>query len=232
MIKNIFFDLDGTLVNTVGDLTVATNTMRKHFGLEPVSEDVLANIIGKGYPTTVRKVLALDFDNKEYIESIADTGVKIVSQTYKTLNSTNSRVYPNVIETLDFLKQQGIKMAVVTNKHEEDAIQSLTHLDLINYFEVIVGGDTTTSYKPYAEPLLFAMDKLNAKAEESLMVGDSMNDYLCAREANVKTIMVSYGYHNGVDLEALDSFAYIDNFTKIKNIVKEINPHQQLVVSK
>ncbi|MEY8703276.1 HAD hydrolase-like protein [Francisella philomiragia] len=139
MIKNIFFDLDGTLVNTVGDLTVATNTMRKHFGLEPVSEDVLANIIGRGYPTTVRKVLALDFDNKEYIESIADTGVKIVSQTYKTLNSANSRVYPNVIETLDFLKQQGIKMAVVTNKHEEDAIQSLTHLDLIDYFEVIVG---------------------------------------------------------------------------------------------
>lgn len=85
MIKNIFFDLDGTLVNTVGDLTVATNTMRKHFRLEPVSEDVLANIIGKGYPTTVRKILALDFDNKEYIESIADRGVKIVSQTYKTL---------------------------------------------------------------------------------------------------------------------------------------------------
>ncbi|ORU24568.1 phosphoglycolate phosphatase, partial [Francisella tularensis subsp. holarctica] len=106
MIKNIFFDLDGTLVNTVGDLTVATNTMRKHFGLNPVSEDVLANIIGKGYPTTVRKVLALDFDDKDYIESIADEGVKIVSQTYKTLNSANSKVYPNIFKTLDFLKQQ------------------------------------------------------------------------------------------------------------------------------
>ncbi|AFJ43590.1 HAD-IA family hydrolase [Francisella orientalis] len=225
MIKNIFFDLDGTLVNTVGDLTVATNTMRKHFRLEPVYEDVLASIIGKGYPTTVRKILALDFNDNDYIESIADIGVKIVSQTYKTLNSANSRVYPHVIETLDFLKQQGIKMAVVTNKHEDDAIQSLTHLDLIGYFEVIVGGDTTTSYKPYSEPLLFAMNKLNAKAEESLIVGDSMNDYLCAKEANVKTIMVSYGYHNGIDLEALDSFAYIDDFAAIKNLVKEINPH-------
>ncbi|AIT09149.1 phosphoglycolate phosphatase [Candidatus Francisella endociliophora] len=225
MIKNIFFDLDGTLVNTVGDLTVATNTMRKHFGLNPVSEKILANIIGKGYPTTVRKVLALDFDNKDYIESIADEGVKIVSQTYKTLNSTNSRVYPNVIETLDFLKQQNIKMAVVTNKHEEDAIQSLTHLGLIDYFEVIVGGDTTTSYKPYPEPLLFAIDKLNAKAEESLMVGDSMNDFLCAKEANVNAVMVSYGYHNGLDLKSLDSFAYIDDFAEIESIIEEVNAH-------
>ncbi|ABK89477.1 HAD family hydrolase [Francisella tularensis subsp. novicida] len=219
MIKNIFFDLDGTLVNTVGDLTVATNNMRKHFGLNPVSEDVLANIIGKGYPTTVRKVLALDFDDKDYIESIADEGVKIVSQTYKTLNSANSKVYPNVFKTLDFLKQQNIKMAVVTNKHEEDAIQSLTHLGLVDYFEVIVGGDTTTSYKPYPEPLLFAMNKLNAKPEESLMVGDSINDFLCAQGANIKIVIVSYGYHNGIDLKSLESFAYIDDFSTIKNLI-------------
>ena len=219
MIKNIFFDLDGTLVNTVGDITAATNAMRKHFDLDKVDKDVLANIVGKGYPTTVRKILSLDFDDKQYIESIADEGVKIVSQTYKSLNSINSQVYPNVSETLEFLKNKNIKMTVVTNKHEDDAIQSLTHLDLIDYFEVIVGGDTTSSYKPYPEPLLFAMSKLNAKAEESLMVGDSMNDFLCAKEANVKAIMVSYGYHNGVDLKALDSFAYIDDFAEIKNLI-------------
>ncbi|AXA33718.1 HAD-IA family hydrolase [Francisella adeliensis] len=219
MIKNIFFDLDGTLVNTVGDLTVATNTMRKHFGLAPVSEEVLVNIIGKGYPTTVRKVLALDFDDNDYIESIADEGVKIVSQTYKTLNSSNSKIYPSVVDTLNYLKSKNIKMAVVTNKHEEDAIQSLTHLDLIDYFELIVGGDTTSSYKPYAEPLLFTMEKLNAKADESLMIGDSENDFLCAKDANVKSVMVSYGYHNGVDIKSLDSFAYIDNFAKLKQII-------------
>ena len=219
MIKNIFFDLDGTLVNTVGDLTVATNTMRKHFGLKPVSEEVLANIIGKGYPTTVRKVLALDFDDNDYIKSIADEGVKIVSQTYKSLNSANSKIYPSVVATLDYLKSKNIKMAVVTNKHEEDAIQSLTHLDLIDYFELIVGGDTTSSYKPYAEPLLFAMEKLNAKADESLMIGDSENDFLCAKDANVKSVMVSYGYHNGVDIKSLDSFAYIDDFAELKQII-------------
>ena len=219
MIKNIFFDLDGTLVNTVGDLTVATNTMRKHFGLKPVSKDVLVNIIGKGYPTTVRKVLALDFTDKKYIESITDRGVKIVSDTYKTLNSANSKVYPNVFETLDFLKQQNIKMAVVTNKHEEDAIQSLLHLNLLDYFDIIVGGDTTPSYKPNSEPLLFAMNKLNAKPDESLMVGDSMNDFLCAQGANIKVVIVSYGYHNGIDLKSLESFAHINDFAEIKDLI-------------
>ncbi|ALB01506.1 phosphoglycolate phosphatase [Francisella persica ATCC VR-331] len=219
MIKNIFFDLDGTLVNTVGDLTVATNTMRRYFGLKPVSKDVLANIIGKGYPTTVRKVLALDFTDKKYIESITDVGVKIVSDTYKTLNSANSKVYPNVFETLDFLKQQNIKMAVVTNKHEEDAIQSLSHLNLLDYFDIIVGGDTTPSYKPNSKPLLFAMNKLNSKPDESLMVGDSMSDFLCAQGANIKVVIVSYGYHNGIDLKSLESFAHIDDFAEIKYLI-------------
>lgn len=219
MLKNIFFDLDGTLVNTGGDLTVAANTMRKHFNLKPVTEDTLANIIGKGYPTTVRKLLALDFDDNEYIESIADKGVEIIAQAYKSLNSANSSIYASVIETLDFLKSKNITMAVVTNKHEEDAILSLTHLNLIDYFEVVVGGDTTSAYKPSAEPLLFAIDKLNAKPHESLMIGDSENDFLCATEANVKTIMVSYGYHNGVDLKSLDSFAYIDDFVELRNLI-------------
>ena len=219
MIKNIFFDLDGTLVNTVGDLTVATNAMRKHFGLKPVSKNVLANIIGKGYPTTVRKVLALDFTDKKYIESITDDGVKIVSDNYKTLNSANSKVYLNVFETLDFLKQQNIKMAIVTNKHEEDAIQSLSHLNLLDYFDIIIGGDATPSYKPNSEPLLFAMNKLNAKPDESLMVGDSMNDFLCAQGANIKVVIVSYGYHNGIDLKSLDSFAHIDDFAEIKDLI-------------
>lgn len=219
MIKNIFFDIDGTLVNTVGDITAATNAMRKHFKLNPITEDVIAGIVGKGYPTTVRKVLALDFNDKQYIESIADEGVKIVSQTYKSLNSANSKIYPNVLETLEFLKSKDIKMAVVTNKHEDDAIQSLTHLGLIDYFEIIIGGDTTSSYKPYPEPLLFAMSKLNAKAEESLMIGDSMNDFLCAKAVNIKAIMVSYGYHNGIDLKALDSFAYIDDFAELKQFI-------------
>lgn len=220
MIKNIFFDLDGTLVNTVGDLTVATNTMRKHFGLKPVTENVLANIIGKGYPTTVRKVLALDFDDKDYIESIADEGVRIISQTYKSLNSANSKVYPNVFETLDILKHKGIRMSVITNKHEEDAKQSLKHLGLIDYFEIIIGGDTTTNYKPQPQPLFFALEKLNIKPDECLMVGDSLNDFLCGKGADIKTILVSYGYHNGVDLKDLDSFAYIDDFAEIKNLIK------------
>ncbi|MFV9925483.1 MAG: HAD-IA family hydrolase [Francisella endosymbiont of Hyalomma scupense] len=219
MIKNIFFDLDGTLVNTIGDITVATNAMRKHFGLKPVSKNVLANIIGKGYPTTVRKVLALDFTDKKYIESITDEGVKILSDNYKILNSANSKVYPNVFETLDFLKQQNIKMAIVTNKHEEDAIQSLSHLNLLDYFDIIIGGDTTPSYKPNSEPLLFAMNKLNAKPDESLMVGDSMNDFLCAQGANIKVVIVSYGYHNGIDLKSLDSFAHIDDFAEIKDLI-------------
>ncbi|MFV9984362.1 MAG: HAD-IA family hydrolase [Francisella endosymbiont of Hyalomma asiaticum] len=219
MIKNIFFDLDETLVNTIGDITVATNAMRKHFGLKPVSKNVLANIIGKGYLTTVRKVLVLDFSDKKYIESIIDEGVKILSDNYKILNSANSKVYPNVFETLDFLKQQNIKMAIVTNKHEEDAIQSLSHLNLLDYFDIIIGGDTTPSYKPNSEPLLFAMNKLNAKPDKSLMVGDSMNDFLCAQGANIKVVIVSYGYHNGIDLKSLDSFAHIDDFTEIKDLI-------------
>ncbi|MDE5031861.1 HAD-IA family hydrolase, partial [Francisella tularensis] len=91
----------------------------------------------------------------------------------------------------------------------------LPPLGLVDYLEVIVGGDSTASYKPYPEPLLFVLNKLNAKPEESLMVGDSINDFFCAQDANIKIVIVSYGYHNGIDLKYLESFAYIDDFSTI-----------------
>ena len=218
-IKYIFFDLDGTLINSVGDLTVAGNIMRNHFNLPPVDENILANIIGKGYPTTVRKLLALNFTDKEYIESIADKSVEIIATAYKSLNSKNTVIYNGVIDTLEYLKNKNIKMAVVTNKDEKSAILALEYLGLSKYFNVIVGGNTTSKYKPSAKPLLFAINKIDANIEQSLMVGDSINDFLCAKEANVKAIMVSYGYNHGLDLSTLGAFACINDFSELKNYI-------------
>lgn len=218
MIKNIFFDLDGTLIDSAGDITVAINTMRKNFNLEPVSKDIVANVIGKGYPNTVRKMLGLDLDDI-HIENIIDEAIQIVSDTYISLNSANTTIYTGVLKTLQCLQQKNIRMAIVTNKEEGAAIETLQHLGLGKYFEAIVGGDTTDNYKPNPEPLMYAIKQLDASISESIMVGDSINDYKCAEACGMKTILLNYGYSNGVDLKSLDAFAHIDDFTSLTKFI-------------
>ena len=215
MIKNIFFDLDGTLIDSAGDITAAVNTMRHNYNLEPVTKGVVANVIGKGYPNTVRKMLALDFDT-DHIENIIDEAIVIVTKSYKSQESANTIVYDGVRDTLEHYKQKNIAMAVVTNKTEDAAIDTLKHLNLDKYFDVIVGGDTTINYKPSPEPLLYAMQQLNANADESIMIGDSENDYKCATACGMNTILLNYGYNNGIDLKSLSAFAYVDDFAGIK----------------
>ena len=134
MIKNIFFDLDGTLIDSAGDITASVNTMRHNYNLEPVTKEIVANVIGKGYPNTVRKMLAINFDS-EYIETIVDEAIQIVTSAYKEQNSANTIVYNGVRDTLEYYKQKNIMMAVVTNKTEDAAKDTLKHLCLDKYFD-------------------------------------------------------------------------------------------------
>ncbi|APC96555.1 HAD-IA family hydrolase [Francisella frigiditurris] len=219
MVKNVFFDLDGTLISSSRDITLAINKMLETFSLPAVDIETIENIIGKGYPTTVRKVLSLFIEDFGHIETIAPKAIEIVSKTYKQLDGANTILFPNVLEILEYFQSKNIKMALVTNKDEKAAIKIISNLKLSDFFEITIGGDSTKYYKPHPLPLLHAMKELNAKAEESIMVGDSINDYLCANEAGVKTILISHGYNNGVNLKDLKPFAFIDNLIELKDLI-------------
>lgn len=219
MITNIFFDLDGTLIDSVPDITSALNEMRQHYQLEPISIETVTSIIGKGFPTTVRRVLGLNFDNA-YVEQIADQAINRTKQAYAQHSGKQTRVYAGVVDTLKALQQQGIRMAVVTNKEHKDAVKVLDQCQLTEFFDAIIGGDSTPHYKPHPQPLITAMKMLNATTDNSVMVGDSRNDFDCANSANMRCIMVDYGYANGEDIYQFGAFAYISKFNALLSAIK------------
>ena len=214
----LFFDLDGTLINSISDITHALNKMRTHFALAPISDKITASIIGKGFPTTTQKVLALDLPENN-VKNHAENALKLTLDYYEEVMGKHTHIYSGVINALKYFKNQQIKMAVVTNKEEVHAIKTLTHLNLNQYFHCIVGGDTTKFYKPNPAPLEYAAKLLSANINKSLMIGDSANDAYCARALNMPYIIISHGYANGVDLQSLNAIAVIDHFDELKNYI-------------
>ena len=214
----LFFDLDGTLVNSLSDITYALNQMRAHFALDPIYDNTVASIIGKGFPTTTQKVLALDL-SADKVKAYAQDALKLTLDYYESAMGRHTHVYPRVVEALTYFKHLHIKMAIVTNKEEAHAIKTLTHLGLDQYFDCIIGGDTTAFYKPNPAPLQYAAKLLEADINKSLMIGDSANDAYCAKALNMPYILISHGYANGVDLYDLGALAVIEHFDELKHYI-------------
>ena len=211
---NVFFDLDGTLVNTLSDLTFALNKMRAHFKLKPINDQTTANIIGKGFPTTTKKILALDLSEDE-VQQYSQQALNLTLKHYENAMGKHSHIYDGVIVLLQKLKYLNIKMAVVTNKEYKHAIKTLQQLDLIHYFDAVIGGDSTEFYKPHPQPLQQALKLLNVSTENSIMIGDSENDLLCAHALKMPCVIIGHGYHNGKDLKSLNPYAYINHFDEL-----------------
>lgn len=200
-IFSVLFDLDGTLLDTIPDLASACNAMRIDLGLPALPEERIATFVGKGSENLVRRALT-DLPNPpaDYTQALES-----FYYHYQLCNGQHSRLYPGVLEGLDDFKSQGLRLAVVTNKPEQFARPLLEQTGLASYFELIVGGDTCPRKKPDPMPFVYACEQMNLAPEQSLVVGDSMNDAQAARAANIPVLLVPYGYNEGMDVQSLDS---------------------------
>ena len=167
--RYLFFDLDGTLINSIKDITYALNKMRAYFSLAPINDNITASIIGKGFPITTQKVLALDFP-ADKVERYAKKALALTLTSYESAIGEHTHIYPGVTEVLTSLKEQCIPMAIVTNKEEVHAFKTLKSLNLTSYFDCIVGGDTTEFYKPHPAPLAYACKKTVAPTRSRRVV--------------------------------------------------------------
>ena len=215
--KNIFLDLDGTLVDSLPDLTAALNQMLNSFDLPDITQRQVGNIIGKGFPATVKKILGLYLSESE-INNVSAQALSRVEKFYNKLCGTNTVLYPNVLSTLSTLSST-CQFAIVTNKNQDQAYKVVEKTGLDKYIKIIIGGDYTQYYKPHPLPLQTAMKKLNATAKNSVMVGDSITDFECAKNADLDCILVDYGYSGEVDLTALPCKALIHDFSSIIDLV-------------
>jgi len=185
-IKLIIFDLDGTLVDTSGDITNALNYALKPYGLRDLTVEDTIKMVGEGITRLIEKLL-----ESERIQ-MRDTVIKRFLDYYSEHLVDFSTPYPHVRETLE--KLNDYKKAVISNKREYLSTRLLDKLDLLKYFDLVVGSDTTSERKPSAIPVIYVFTKLGVNPDESIIVGDSNYDIEAGKKAGLKTVAVTYGY--------------------------------------
>lgn len=208
--KLVMFDLDGTLIDSVPELADATDQMLQQLGRAPAGMDKVRNWVGNGAPVLVRRALADNYDHQAVSAEQEAEALAIFMDAYAKVDSQTT-LYPGAVECLAQLKDLGIKMAMVTNKPERFLPGLLAEINMAQYFDWVVGGDTFPQKKPDPTGLLWVMQQAGVTAEQCLFVGDSKNDVHAARAAQVAFVGVSYGYNYGKPISAEDPALVVDD---------------------
>lgn len=197
------FDLDGTLADTLADLAASANHVRGRAGLPPLPLATVRSFIGDGARTLVARALAdvMPRDPAAAARVVAD-GFAAYVDHHRTQCVVHSRLYPGVREHLMGLRERGHPLGVVTNKPERFAVPLLRHLELADWFGVIVGGDTLPQQKPDKAPVVHALHVLGSSAEGATMVGDGVQDLRAGKAAGLRTIACLFGFTDPAALRA------------------------------
>lgn len=192
-IETVIFDLDGTLVDSAADIAFAANAALAGEGLEPVTNEEAARLIGDGARKAVERAFALRSGPVD--DDALDRGEHAFSIAYADpAQPLLGRLYPGVPETLAGMAAAGIGLGVCTNKPQAAAVRTLAGLGIADRFAVLVGGDRTPFRKPDPRHLLACLEPLDGRPETTAMVGDSSNDEEAARAAGTAFVGVSFGY--------------------------------------
>ncbi len=181
------FDLDGTLVDSAGDLTTAVNLTRAEFGLGPISVETVAGYVGDGVRLLMARAL------RELPGVDLDRAVAAQKAHYLAHLCEKTRPYPGVEAGLARLQTQGHALAVATNKPVELTETLLTALGLRPRFDAVLGGGSVPDLKPHPAMLEAIMARLGFGRSDTWMVGDNWTDLESARRAGVRAALMRYG---------------------------------------
>lgn len=192
----VLFDLDGTLVDSAPDLATAVNRTLAELGRAPVAEDTVRVWIGNGARRLVARALAGQRELAAEPPGLEAALARFCEHYWDCLVA-QSRPYPGVRRGLDTLSALGLPLGVVTNKPARFTAPLLEALQLADYFQVLVSGDTLPVKKPDPAPLVHAAGRLGAPVADCLLVGDSRADLDAALAAGMPMVRVPYGYPGG-----------------------------------
>ena len=213
----VLLDLDGTLVDTVPDLTYCLDNMLREFSLPEASETKVREWVGNGIERLVKRGLTNDFDGEPDV-SLFEKALPVFIDCYRENACKHSQLYAGVSEGLDYLSNNNFKLGCVTNKLSQFTNIILETLDIQNEFGIVISGDTLAKKKPDPLPLLHAAEYFGVSPEQSLMIGDSVNDVRAARAAGFQVLCVSYGYNLGQDIRLANPDYVVDSLADLANI--------------
>lgn len=200
----ILFDLDGTLVDSVPDLHACVNQALQQLGLAAVPLPVLATWIGEGTDNLIRCALAYVGAPEQQ-----QACLRAFHQAYEACDHSATVPRLGMHSLLQTLQQQGVRLAVITNKPMRFTQALLAAHGMSHYFELVLGGDSLAERKPSALPLQHAMQTLGLTANQCLMVGDSRHDVASANAAKVEVLVIEGGYAQGDDPKAWPAQGWI-----------------------
>ncbi|MDR7079989.1 pyrophosphatase PpaX [Neobacillus niacini] len=210
-INTILFDLDGTLIDT-NELIISTylHTLEKYYPGNYAREDVLP-FLG---PTLHEVFGNMDPDRVE--EMVLE---------YRAYNIANHdlmvKEFAGVVETLQILKEKGYKLGIVTTKRHDVALKGIHLMKLDTFFDVVVAYDHVKNVKPDPEPIYFALEQLNSKPEEAMMVGDNYHDVLAGKNAGTKTAGVAWTIKGREYLAKYEPDYMLENMSDLLTILGE-----------
>jgi len=213
-------DLDGTLVDTLGDFEVALNHMLAALDRPPVTRTVIEQLVGKGSEHLIRSVLAHVELQRGVLDFVASDDLfqracGAYQQHYLRINGRHSTVYAGAIEGLHALQAAGLRLACLTNKPTAFARPLLQSKGLDGFFTAVFGGDAFSRKKPDPLPLIETCMALGSTPGRTLMVGDSINDAAAARAAGCPVLLVSYGYNHGQPIRCVPADGYVDSLAEL-----------------
>ena len=207
MLRALLIDLDGTLVDTAPELALALNTTLRAWQREPVDDETVRGWIGDGARALVEKAFG---------GPVPEAVWQHFSQVYGEVCGLHSTLFPGARELLQRLADDGVRLAVLTNKEQVFAHRLLARHDIADLVELLVAGDSLPVRKPDPAVAGHALAALDVGPDEAAFVGDSVTDVRTARAAGLRAWIVGHGYPAGefagddVPDAFVDSFADFD----------------------
>ena len=214
----VLIDLDGTLVDSVPDLTYCVDTMMARLGRPARGEPAVREWVGNGVERLVERALAGTLDGEPDPADYAQA-LPIFLELYAKNTAARSVLYPGVSAGLDLLQTRGYRLGCVTNKAAQFTEPLLEWFGIGDAFQMVISGDSLPEKKPSPMPLLHAAEHFGVDPADALMLGDSVSDVKAARAAGFRVICVSYGYNHGQDIRDAQPDAVIDSFTELEGLL-------------
>ncbi len=213
----LLFDLDGTLVDSVPDLTQSLNRVLGEHGYRPLTPAEVAPMVGDGVPALVERGFAARGGSSA---EAADALPRYIA-IYEAHATELTRPYPGVPETLAELRRSGYRTAVCTNKLQQASHTVLDGLGLAALFDAVAGGDRYKVKKPDKGHLLGLIAELGGTADRAVMIGDSENDAAAAHAAALPLVIMRYGYARH-DPATLGADAVLDTFAELPSALDRL----------
>lgn len=190
MYKTYIFDLDGTLLNTLGDLAASTNYALRQYGMPEHSVDDVRRFVGNGVGKLIERAIPMGLDNPQYEDTLST-----FRQHYMLHSLDTTGPYPGIIDLLHTLRSEGCNVAVVSNKFYNATVELCRHF-FADTVEVAIGEREDIRRKPAPDTVFEAMRQLGVTAEGAVYVGDSEVDVATARNSGIPCISVLWGFRD------------------------------------